>query len=615
MDPYQKKTVCPTYVLESRPVFGRCVPDILAKVLNKTADFALNAFDSENNKNVTIQVTNDNGSVTDLTFDIINKGVKYITNLLNLKRGFELAYEDFENSVWLILVALVIGMILSFIWIILLRCIVKPVVYISIVVVLLLLAFASYFCVSYYLDIRKTKAPSLSDSDFSFSFDKILDLNYVKSLKETWLALSIISCISFAILFLIILFLRKRIVMAVNLIKESSKAITSLPSTLFWPIIPFLLQIGVIAYAASTAVFLASAGIALYKIVDKNATNTTIDSTNNYTFNVGDLCDPKKFNVEYADTNYECVYYKFGYNSTYPLQFGSSIPHAEYVYAKIVDFLSEYQVLTQFFVAFMFFWLSAFLIALNEMTLAGSFGIWYWTRYKNADKRRKNNLPTLTLLRSFGRAIFFHLRTLAFGSLIIAILRLIRLLLEYFERKIKKATNNNRVVGFFMKCMKCCMCCVEKLVKYINHNAYIICAVYGSNFCVSAAKAFKLVVNNIIRVAVIDKLTNFLLFLSKLAIAVAIGVLSFYFFTKKIPIESVKAFAPDLHYYFLPVAVIFIGVYAIAKLFFDVYSMCVDTLFLSALIDLEINDGSAEKPYFMSKDLKNVLDVKNKPKD
>ena len=39
----------------------------------------------------------------------------------------------------------------------------------------------------------------------------------------------------------------------------------------------------------------------------------------------------------------------------------------------------------------------------------------------------------------------------------------------------------------------------------------------------------------------------------------------------------------------------------IISAFFGVYSMAVDTLFLCFLEDLERNDGSAEKPYYMSK--------------
>jgi len=35
--------------------------------------------------------------------------------------------------------------------------------------------------------------------------------------------------------------------------------------------------------------------------------------------------------------------------------------------------------------------------------------------------------------------------------------------------------------------------------------------------------------------------------------------------------------------------------------FFSVYAMAVDTLFLCFLEDLESNDGTPEKPYFMPK--------------
>lgn len=50
----------------------------------------------------------------------------------------------------------------------------------------------------------------------------------------------------------------------------------------------------------------------------------------------------------------------------------------------------------------------------------------------------------------------------------------------------------------------------------------------------------------------------------------------------------------------------------IAHGFFSVYGMCVDTLFLCFLEDLERNDGSAERPYFMSSTLKKLLNKTNK---
>ena len=53
--------------------------------------------------------------------------------------------------------------------------------------------------------------------------------------------------------------------------------------------------------------------------------------------------------------------------------------------------------------------------------------------------------------------------------------------------------------------------------------------------------------------------------------------------------------------------VIVIGSYFIASSFFDVYEMAVDTLFLCFLEDLERNDGTPERPFFMSKGLRRVV--------
>ena len=48
-------------------------------------------------------------------------------------------------------------------------------------------------------------------------------------------------------------------------------------------------------------------------------------------------------------------------------------------------------------------------------------------------------------------------------------------------------------------------------------------AIYGKNFCVSAKNAFSLILRNIIRVAVVDKVTDFVLFISRLVIMGAVG--------------------------------------------------------------------------------------------
>ena len=44
------------------------------------------------------------------------------------------------------------------------------------------------------------------------------------------------------------------------------------------------------------------------------------------------------------------------------------------------------------------------------------------------------------------RTFRYHLGTLAFGSLIIAIIRMIRLVIEYIEQKLREKNQDNKIV-------------------------------------------------------------------------------------------------------------------------------------------------------------------------
>ena len=154
-------------------------------------------------------------------------------------------------------------------------------------------------------------------------------------------------------------------------------------------------------------------------------------------------------------------------------------------------------------------------------------------------------------------------------------------------------------------------------MKFLNRNAYIMTAIYGKNFCWSAKEAFMLLFRNVARVFVLDKVTDFLLLLGKLVIVGGVGICSFYIFSGRLSIDNSEIpQLPELNYYFVPIIIITLSTYFIADVFFGVYEMAVDTLFLCFLEDIERNDGTPEKPYYMSKDLKKILgymDDKSRP--
>ena len=109
---------------------------------------------------------------------------------------------------------------------------------------------------------------------------------------------------------------------------------------------------------------------------------------------------------------------------------------------------------------------------------------------------------------------------------------------------------------------------------------------------------------------VLNNVVNFLLFLGKLVIVVGTGVLAYFVFSGGIP--ALKDDIPTLNYFQTPIVVIVVGTYFITTCFFSVYQMAVDTLFLCFLEDLERNDGSAERPFYMSRSLQKVVNKMNK---
>ena len=65
-----------------------------------------------------------------------------------------------------------------------------------------------------------------------------------------------------------------------------------------------------------------------------------------------------------------------------------------------------------------------------------------------------------------------------------------------------------------MKVVKCLMWCLEKVVKFVSKNAYIIIAMKGKSFCGATIDAFKLIFANIAQIGIISAIATLLLTLA-----------------------------------------------------------------------------------------------------
>ncbi|KAL7868763.1 hypothetical protein SRHO_G00101470, partial [Serrasalmus rhombeus] len=420
------------------------------------------------------------------------------------------------------------------------------------------------------------------------------NVNVYLQIRDTWLAFLIILCVVEGLLLLILIFLRTRILIAIALIKESSKAVGYMMSTLCYPIVTFVLLLVCVSYWGITALYLATSGAPVYNVVALNASQGDCRSiTGNQT------CDPLAFDSTLYPTcpSARCVFIKY---------------NTEGLFQRNIFNLQIYNVIA-------FLWCVNFVIALGHCTLAGAFASYYWAFHKPAD------IPACPLVSSFMRALRYHVGSLAFGALILTIIQVVRIILEYIDHKCRGTEH-------IMLKMKCCVeySCSEPLWSVPDVLSEVLFLVSREVHQVPQQKrlhhdrnirekllrlgqnAFLLLMRNILRVVVLDKVTDLLLFFGKLLVVGGIGVLAFFFFSGKIQVPGSLFQASKLNYYWMPIITVVVGAYLITHGFFSVYNMCVDTLFLCFLEDLERNDGSAEKPYYMSKNLMKILNKKNK---
>jgi solute carrier family 44 (choline transporter-like protein), member 2/4/5 len=107
-------------------------------------------------------------------------------------------------------------------------------------------------------------------------------------------------------------------------------------------------------------------------------------------------------------------------------------------------------------------------------------------------------------------------------------------------------------------------------MKFINRNAYIIVAIKGYNYCSSALRAIKLIVNNALRLAAVNVIGDALIFLGKMTVVASCGCIAFL-------MSNVNNFSDPTSPNYLsspavPIVLTCLSAYVVASIFFGVCS-------------------------------------------
>ncbi|KAL1772071.1 choline transporter 3 isoform X2 [Sigmodon hispidus] len=246
-------------------------------------------------------------------------------------------------------------------------------------------------------------------------------------------------------------------------------------------------------------------------------------------------------------------------------------------------------------------WTSEFILACQRMTIAGAMAACYFNR-------NQNDPPVRPILSSLSTLFCYHQGTAVKGSFLITVTRIPRVMLTYIYNTLKEPSK--RLLGKYMPQCACCVvtsdaatvdsgvlpdtCIISTSLRKkglceMKQNAYTAAAINGTDFCTSAKDAHKIMSKNSSHLASANCFGNFVIFLGKVL------VVCFTIFGGLMAFNYNRA----LQVWAIPLLLAAFFAYLVAHSFLSVFETVLDILFLCFAVDLETNDGSPEKPYFM----------------
>ncbi|ORX45760.1 DUF580-domain-containing protein [Piromyces finnis] len=488
------------YLIPSVNVFNRCIPD-------------LSVFGIDIGRNT--------------WSDMLQGGINFSSRI----------FQSVLNSLDIILMEAGIALGLTAAWLLFTYYFTGLFVWITVILSIIAIGCATLFSWYIYMKAGADEIPVILDTKNPY-------VNKYLYNEKFFLVLSIILSIVFFIIILFFLFARKRINLAIKIIKESGKAIKKYPLLSLIPLIQYIMIIIIIIYF-----------VLIYIPVTITSTDEISANTQQYI--------------------------------------------SKYVPLKEEDLsVKWYSIIIQLYVVLGFYWTYYFVKAIGKTTIGGVVATWYWAPTNDYGKKvyQRN-----AILKTFARVCWYNLGSLALGSLILGIISLIKYILAKIQKMAKK-NGNNAFVKCLIGCLRCFIECLDRIVKYITKNAYIEIAIYGYSFCKASYKATKLILRNAFRVVIIDRISSIVFILGKLLVTAATVFFTFLLLKNK----NIN----DTYMLSIPLIISFLLGLMIISIFMSVLSTTIDTIFVSVCEDLERNDGSKEKPYYMSKSIRKVV-VKN----
>lgn len=368
--------------------------------------------------------------------------------------------------------------------------------------------------------------------------------------KQLYVIFSVLDTITLIGFVIFLIVARDKIKRCVAIVKESTKVFYAIPILAAYPLIPVLFTTLLVVYAAVVAGFIYTQDEGGWESMDSVLSGAVSDVNST---GVNDALDA--FNELDTETR---MYIMLGVHLTGVI------------------------------------WLYYFINSCAYSTYAGVAARWFFS-HENGELNVRFYGGVCTMVDSAWCIISRHLGTIAFGSAILTLIQLVRIVCEVIDRKTKDLQDSNLVLKLTIKCAKCCLTCFFETAKKITQFGLIFTAIEGQNFCKSCFSTFGFLFANPTQVA-INALVGMLLYLMiAISIPCACALLGMLWCEANGSTEPMW-----------PACFIFVASLVISSGVAEVFRCVIDTIFLCAFKDMKANNG---QPFHMSKALQDGFGI------
>mmetsp|Transcript_33051 Transcript_33051/g.63155 ORF Transcript_33051/g.63155 Transcript_33051/m.63155 type:complete len:586 (-) Transcript_33051:185-1942(-) len=167
-----------------------------------------------------------------------------------------------------------------------------------------------------------------------------------------------------------------------------------------------------------------------------------------------------------------------------------------------------------FFFGLSFYWTHQVLRNIVRATVSGVVGTWWFSPLE------ATSFCSTAVSGSFIRSTTYSFGSICFGSLIVAVLHMLRNSL--------RSAQNNRHLGIVRCIVVCIMTYIERLVEYFNKWAYVYVGLYGYGYVDAGKKVISLFKTRGWQTIIADNLVNRLLGIMSLTIGLLTGVCTLF---------------------------------------------------------------------------------------